>query len=133
VFARVLADVLPDRAVGGFFARVLAVPVREVAGVAFGRAPGPDPGLVPAAGSPAAVVPRLVPSAATGWASDSVASALPRSPSAGAALTARGRLAARGWPRVPAGCRLAARLGAGPVPLPVEPSPGVPLSEVTAP
>jgi len=57
VFARVLADVLPDRAVGGFFARVLAVPVREVAGVAFGRAPGPDPGLVPAAGSPAAVVP----------------------------------------------------------------------------
>jgi hypothetical protein len=135
VFARGLAAVVPDRAAGVFFALVPGVvPDREPAAVVFDRAPDPDPvGRVPAAVNPEAPAPALVPSVADGRDSGPAASALPWSCSAEAALAARGRLAARVWLSVPAGCLLVARLGAGPVPLPVEPSPGVPFSEVTAP
>jgi hypothetical protein len=134
VFAWALA-VLPGRAAGVVFARPLAVvPGWEVAAVVFDRSPGPDPaGRAPAAGNPEAAAAGPAASAAVGRAADSVASVLPWSRSAEAALAARGRSAARGWLSVPAGCLLAACLGAGPVPLPVEPSPGVPFSEVTAP
>ncbi|HET7244902.1 MAG TPA: hypothetical protein VFJ07_08700 [Streptosporangiaceae bacterium] len=134
-FARVLDAVLPDRALGVFFALVLAVvPDRDVAAAGFDRVPGPDPvARVPAAGDPEAVAAWPVPSAAAGRASGSVASALPGSRSAAAAFVARGRLAARAWLRVPAGCLLEVRLGAGSVPCPGELSPGIPFSEVTAP
>jgi hypothetical protein len=134
VFAWALA-VLPGRAAGVVFARPLAVVLGwEIAAVVFDRSPGPDPaGRSPAAGNPEAPAAGPAASAAAARAADSVASALPWSRSAEAALAARGRSAARGWLSVPAGCLLAARLGAGPVPLPVEPSPGVPFSEVTAP
>jgi len=135
VFARGLAAVSSDRAAGVFFALVPGVvPDPEPAAVAFDRAPGPEPvGRVPVAVNPEAAAPAPVPSVADGRESGPVASALPWSRSAEAGLAARGRLAARVWLSVPAGCLLAARLGAGPVPLPVEPSPGVPFSEVTAP
>ena len=133
--ARVLDAVLPGRAVGVFFALVLAVvPDREVAAVGFGLAPGPDPvGRVPAAGSPEELAGSPVPSAALSRAADSVASMLPWSRSAEAALAALGRLAALVWLSGPADCLLAARLGAGSVPCPAELSPGIPFSEVTAP
>jgi len=116
--------VLPDRA-GVVFDR-------EDAAVVFDREPGPDAvDRVLAAGKPDGAWP--VPPAAGGRASDPVASALAWSWSAEAALADRGGLVARGWLSVPAGCLLAARLGAGPVPCPGELSPGIPFSEVTAP
>ena len=132
---------LPDRA-GVVFDRVLAVfLVREDAAVVsdpedaavvFDREPGPDAvDRVLVAGKSDGAGP--VPPAGGGRASDPVASGLAWSWSAEAALADRGRLAARGWLSVPAGCLLAARLGAGPVPCPVELSPGIPFSEVTAP
>ena len=135
------AVVLPDPA-GVVFGRVLAVfLVREDAAVVsdpedaavvFAREPGPDAvDRVLAAGKSDGAGP--VPPTAGGRASDPVASGLAWSWSAEAALADRGRLAARGWLSVPAGCLLAARLGAGPVPCPVELSPGIPFSEVTAP
>jgi hypothetical protein len=105
---------------------------REDAAVVFDREPGPDAvDRVLAAGKPDGAWP--VPPAAGGRASDPVASPLAWSWSAEAALADRGGLAARGWLSVPAGCLLAARLGAGPVPCPGELSPGIPFSEVTAP
>jgi len=137
-FARLLPALFPapfpDRAAGAGFDRVLAVaPDREVAAAVFGRAPVPDPVGRVSAGTPDAVAAAPVPSAPAGQASGSVATALPWSGSVEAALAARGRLAAPALLSAPAGCFLAARLGAGPVPLPGEPSPGVPFSEVTAP
>jgi hypothetical protein len=134
-FARGLAAVFPGRAAGVFLARGLAAaPDREVGAVVFGRAAGPAPvGRVPAAVSPEAVAAGPELSVAAGRVSDSVASALPRSRSAEAALAALDRLAARVWLSVPADCLLAARLGAGSVPCPAELSPGIPCSEVTAP
>jgi hypothetical protein len=133
-FARVLDAVLPGRAVGVFFALVLAAAAdREVAPVGFDRLPGPGlVGRAPAAGNPESLAVWPGPSASAARASDSVASVLPGSRSAVAALAARGRLAACAWPRVPAG-RLEVRLGAGSVPCPAELSPGIPFSEVTAP
>jgi hypothetical protein len=130
----VFLALFPDRAAGAGFDRVLAVaPDREVAAAVFGRAPVPDPvGRVPA-GTPEAVEAAPVPSAPADQASGSVVTALPWSGPVEAALAARGRLAAPALLSAPAGCFLAARLGAGPVPLPGEPSPGVPFSEVTAP
>ena len=133
--------VLADRA-GVVFGRALAVfLVREDAAVVsdpedaavvFDREPGPDAvDRVLAAGKSDGA--GLVPPAAGGRASDPVASGLAWSWPGEAALADRGRPAARGWLIVPAGCLLAARLGAGPVPCPVELSPGIPFSEVTAP
>jgi hypothetical protein len=140
VFARGLAAafpgragvVLPDRA-GVVFDRVLAVFFDcEDAAVVFDREPGPDAvGRVLAVGRPDGAGP--VPSAVGGRASDPVAGALAWSWSAEAALADRGWLAARGWLSMLAGGLLAARLGAGPVPCPVELSPWIPFSEVTAP
>jgi hypothetical protein len=133
VFDRALAVVLPGRAPGDGFARALAVVPDREAAAGFARAPGAGPvGRFPAAGNPEAAVAVSGP-AVTGRAGGPMASVLPWSRSAEAALAARGRLAARAWLSVPAGCFSAPRLGAGPVPRPVEPSPGVPFSEVTAP
>jgi hypothetical protein len=133
-FAWGSAAALPGRGEGGFFARVPGVaPDREVAGVVFGPAAAPaSVGRVPAAASPEAVAAGPVLSVGAGLVSDPVASALPRSRSAEASA-ALDRLAARVWLSVPAGCLLAARLGAGSVPCPAELSPGIPFSEVTAP
>jgi len=123
---------VPDRA-GVVFDRVLAVFFdREDAVAVVDREPGPDAvDRALAAGRPDGAGP--VPPAAGGRASDPVTGGLAWSWSAEAALADRGRLAARGWLSVPAGCLLAARLGAGPVPCPVELSPWIPFSEVTAP
>jgi hypothetical protein len=140
VFSDRAGVVLSDRA-GVVFDRVLAACLDredaavvfdwEDAAVGFDREPGPDAvDRVLAAGKPDGAWP--VPPATGGRASDPVASA-PWSWSAEAASADRGRLAARGWLSVPAGCLLAARLGAGPVPCPEELSPGIPFSEVTAP
>jgi len=133
--ASVLAAALPGRSAGGFFARVPGVaPDRELADVGFGRAADPAPtGRVAAAASPEAVAGGPLLSVAADRVSDPVASALSRVRSAGAGLAARGRPAARVWLSVPAGCLLAARLGAGSVPWPAELSPGIPFSDVTAP
>jgi hypothetical protein len=140
VFARGLAAAFPGRAAAVLpgraavvFDRVLAVFFDwEDAAAVFDREPRPDAvDRVLAAGRPDGAGP--VPPAAGGRASDPVAGGLAWSWSAEAALADRGRLAARGWLSVPAGCLLAARLGAGPVPCPVELSPWIPFSEVTAP
>jgi hypothetical protein len=132
VFAGGLAVVLSGRA-GGVFDRVGAFVVgRELAAVVFGRVPGPDAvDWVP--GSSEAAPEASVPSAVAGHASVSVASALAWSRPVEAASAACGRPAVRAWLSVSAGCLLAERLGAGPVPPPGELSPGVPFSEVTAP
>jgi hypothetical protein len=134
-FARVPVVVPRDRAVGAGFDLALAVvPDREVAAAVFGLASGTgSAGRLPAAGDPEAAMATAVPSAVPGRACGPLASVLPWSRSAEAAFAARGRPAARAWLSEPAGCFSAPRLGAGPVPLPVEPSPGVPFSEVTAP
>lgn len=134
-FASALAAALPGRPAGGFFARVPGVaPDREAAGVGFGRAAGAAPaGRGSAAASPEAVAAGPPLSVAAGRVSGPMARAPPRSHSAEAGLAARGRPAARVWLSVPAGCLLAARLGAGSVPWPAELSPGIPFSDVTAP
>jgi hypothetical protein len=132
-FARVLAGLLPDRAAGVFAPELGGAPDRELAAVVVDRAPVPDRGLAFAAGNPEAVAAGPVPSAAADRVSAPVASPLPWSRSAEAALAARGRPAAFVWLSVPADCLLAARLGAGSVPCPAELSPGIPFSEVTAP
>jgi hypothetical protein len=116
-FACGLATALPGRPAGVFFAWVVgAAPV----------------GRVPPAASPEAAAAGPPLSVAAGRVSDSLASAPSRVRSA-EALAALGRLAARVWLSVPAGCLLAARLGAGSVPCPAELSPGIPFSDVTAP
>lgn len=140
-FPGVLAAALPDRAAGAVFARVLAVFLDlEDAAVLFGRAPGagavdrepcPDATEAFVSGIPDGAVP--LPSVAGGRAFDPAASPLAWSWSAWAASADRGRPGARAWLSVPAGCLLAARLGAGPVPSPAELSPGIPFTEVTAP
>jgi hypothetical protein len=129
-FACGLATALPGRPAGVFFARAAgAAPDGEVA-VVFGWAAGAAPvGRVPPAASPEAGPPLSV---VAGRVSDPLASAPSRVRSA-EALAALGRLAARVWLSVPAGCLLAARLGAGSVPCPAELSPGIPFSDVTAP
>ena len=117
-----------DRVLAVFLVREDAAVVSdpEDAAVVFDREPGPDAvDRVLAAGKSdgAGPVPPTAGAAPpirwqAGW---------PGHGSAEAALADRGRLAARGWLSVPAGCLLAARLGAGPVPCPVELSPGDPV------
>jgi hypothetical protein len=117
VFARAPGTVL--------FARVLAVRVLG-AFVDLARAVGGS-GDAAALG---AVEPPPLPGAS--GASGSAASA-PAWPCPAAAFAARVRLPARGWLPVPVGACSAVRLGAGPVPPPAAPAPGIPFSEVTAP
>jgi len=133
-FACGLVTALPGRPAGVFFARVAgAAPDGELAAVVFGWAAGAAPvGRVPPAASPEAAAAGPPLSVVAGRVSDSLASAPSRVRSA-EALAALGRLAARVWLSVPAGCLLAARLGAGSVPCPAELSPGIPFSDVTAP
>jgi len=69
------------------------------------------------------------PSAAAGGPAGPAARAPLRSSSVRAAC----RPPVRDWPTALAGCPLAARLGAGPVPPPGERSPGAPFSDVTGP
>jgi hypothetical protein len=115
VFARAPVAVLFARVL---FARVLAAFVDLV------RAVG---------GSGAAALGAVEPPPMSGasGASGSAASA-PAWPCP-AAFAARVRLPARGWLPVPVGACSAVRLGAGPVPPPAAPAPGIPFSEVTAP
>jgi hypothetical protein len=132
VLARGLGVVPSDRAGGVFDREPAVVAGREVAAVVFGRVPGPGAvDWVP--GSSEAAPEASVPSAVAGHDSASVASTLAWSRPVEAASAACGRPAVRAWRSVSAGCLLAARLGAGPVPPPGELSPGVPFSEVTAP
>jgi hypothetical protein len=141
-FARLLVAVLSERAAGVVLARVLAVFLDpEDAAVLFDRAPGADAldrepcsdavDLAFVAGVPDGAVP--LPSVAGGRTSDPAASPSAWLWSAWAASANRGRPGACAWLSVPAGCLLAARLGAGPVPPPAEFSPGIPFTEVTAP
>jgi hypothetical protein len=120
VFARAPVAVLFARVL---FARVLAVRVLA-AFVDLVRAVG---------GSGAAALGAVEPPPMSGasGASGSAASA-PAWPCP-AAFAARVRLPARGWLPVPVGACSAVRLGAGPVPPPAAPAPGIPFSEVTAP
>jgi hypothetical protein len=109
-----LADLVP--AVGSF---------PEAVALGAGPPPLPAPPALPgsAAGEPAAGEPAAGEPAASvlAW------------PRPADVLADRPRLRAGGWPAEPAGAFRAARLGAGPVPPPVEFSPVIPFSEATAP